>query len=40
MNKYKYVYMLYPDLSTARSSNYGACFREKMSAANLAAIDF
>ena len=39
MNKYKYVYLSYPDLSIAHSSNFGAYFHMKMSAANLAVID-
>ena len=34
------MFICYPDLSTAHSSNYGAYFLKKMSAANLAAIDF
>ena len=32
--------MCYPDLSKAHSSNYGAYFLKKMSAAKVAAIDF
>ena len=32
--------MSYPDLSRGHSSNYDAYFLKKMSAANLAAIDF
>ena len=36
---YMYVYLCYPDLSTAHPSNFGAYFYIKGSAANLAAFD-